>query len=671
MRSLTRFKVRQSKTFTVCRKKEAQTSWFFCTIRANFSICIFCNKSNAYYFGMYRFTQALLSMNTTDISKLRNIAIIAHVDHGKTTLVDKLLQQSGTLESRGEQEERVMDSNDIEKERGITILAKNTAINWNDYRINIVDTPGHADFGGEVERVMSMADSVLLLVDAQEGPMPQTRFVTQKAFAQGLKPIVVINKIDKPGARPDWVMDQVFDLFDNLGATDEQLDFQVVYASALNGWASLDADAPTDDMTPLFQTIVDQVAAPDADVNGGFQMQISQLDYNSYVGVIGVGRVSRGSVKPNQQVTVVTADGKTRNGKVGLVYGYLGLERHEVDAANAGDIIAITGLGELKISDTICDVNAVEALPPLSVDEPTVTMTFQVNTSPFAGKEGKYVTSRNILERLNDELVHNVALRVEEMADPDKFRVSGRGELHLGILIENMRREGYELAVSRPEVILKEENGETQEPYETLTIDCEEQHQGSIMEQLGLRKAEMTDMSPDGKGRVRIDFVIPSRCLIGFQTEFMTMTSGSGLLYHTFDHYGPYKGGIIGKRKNGVLIANANGKALTNALFNLQERGRLFIGHGVEVYEGMVIGIHSRDNDLTVNALKGKQLTNVRASGTDEAQTLVPPIKMSLEQALEFIDDDELVEVTPESIRIRKKLLTENERKRASRAPKS
>jgi GTP-binding protein len=610
-------------------------------------------------------------MNTTDISKLRNIAIIAHVDHGKTTLVDKLLQQSGTLESRGEQEERVMDSNDIEKERGITILAKNTAINWNDYRINIVDTPGHADFGGEVERVMSMADSVLLLVDAQEGPMPQTRFVTQKAFAQGLKPIVVINKIDKPGARPDWVMDQVFDLFDNLGATDEQLDFQVVYASALNGWASLDADTKEDDMTALFQTIVDQVSPPDADIDGAFQMQISQLDYNSYVGVIGVGRVKRGSVKPNQQVTVVTADGQKRNGKVGLVYGYLGLARHEVESAHAGDIIAITGLGELKISDTICDVNTVEALPPLSVDEPTVTMTFQVNTSPFAGKEGKYVTSRNILERLKDELVHNVALRVEETQDPDKFRVSGRGELHLGILIENMRREGYELAVSRPEVILKEVDGATQEPYETLTVDCEEQHQGSIMEQLGLRKAEMTDMSPDGKGRVRIDFIIPSRGLIGFQTEFMTMTSGSGLLYHTFDHYGPYKGGIIGKRKNGVLIANANGKALTNALFNLQERGRLFIGHGVEVYEGMVIGIHSRDNDLTVNALKGKQLTNVRASGTDEAQTLVPPIRMSLEQALEFIDDDELVEVTPESIRIRKKLLTENERKRASRAPKS
>ena len=563
-----------------------------------------------------------------------------------------------------------MDSNDIEKERGITILAKNTAINWNDYRINIVDTPGHADFGGEVERVMSMADSVLLLVDAQEGPMPQTRFVTQKAFAQGLKPIVVINKIDKPGARPDWVMDQVFDLFDNLGASDDQLDFQVVYASALNGWASLDADEPAEDMTALFQTIVDQVSPPDADIEGALQMQISQLDYNSYVGVIGVGRIKRGSVKLNQQVTIVGADGKKRNGKVGLVYGYLGLQRHEVEYATAGDIIAISGLGELKISDTICDVNTVEALPALTVDEPTVTMTFQVNTSPFAGKEGKYVTSRNILERLQDELVHNVALRVEETSDPDKFRVSGRGELHLGILIENMRREGYELAVSRPEVIIKEEDGQLMEPFETLTIDCEEQHQGSIMEQLGLRKAEMTDMSPDGKGRVRIDFMIPSRGLIGFQTDFMTLTSGSGLLYHTFDHYGPHKGGVIGKRKNGVLIANANGKALTNALFNLQERGRLFIGHGVEVYEGMVIGIHSRDNDLTVNALKGKQLTNVRASGTDEAQTLVPPVKMSLEQALEFIDEDELVEVTPESIRIRKKLLTENDRKRASRAPK-
>ena len=606
-------------------------------------------------------------MNKTDISKLRNIAIIAHVDHGKTTLVDKLLQQSGTLEDRGVAQERVMDSNDIEKERGITILAKNTAINWKDYRINIVDTPGHADFGGEVERVMSMADSVLLLVDAQEGPMPQTRFVTQKAFAQGLKPIVVINKIDKPGARPDWVMDQVFDLFDNLGATDEQLDFEVVYASALNGWASNESDVQNEDMTSLFQTIVDKVEAPAANSDGSFQMQISQLDYNSYVGVIGVGRITRGTVKANQQVTIVGADGKKRNGKVGSILGYLGLERLDVDSASAGDIIAITGLGELKISDTICDINEVEALPALSVDEPTVTMTFQVNTSPFSGKEGKYVTSRNILERLHNELVHNVALRVEETEDPDKFRVSGRGELHLGILIENMRREGYELAVSRPEVILKDVDGVTHEPYETLTIDCEDEHQGSIMEQLGIRKAEMKDMSPDGKGRVRLDFIIPSRGLIGFQTEFMTMTSGSGLLYHTFDHYGPHKGGNIGQRKNGVLIANAAGKALTNALFNLQERGRLFIGHGVEVYEGMVIGIHSRDNDLTVNALKGKQLTNVRASGTDEAQTLVPPIVMTLEQALEFIDDDELVEVTPESIRLRKKLLTENERKRASR----
>ncbi|MGA4604565.1 translational GTPase TypA [Pseudoalteromonas maricaloris] len=604
------------------------------------------------------------------IEKLRNIAIIAHVDHGKTTLVDKLLEQSGTLQQRGGNEERVMDSNDLERERGITILAKNTAIKWNDYRINIVDTPGHADFGGEVERVLSMADSVLLLVDAQEGPMPQTRFVTQKAFAQGLKPIVVINKIDKPGARPDWVMDQVFDLFDNLGATDEQLDFKVIYASAINGWATLDLDEPSDNMEPMFQAIVDEVEAPNADPDGPFQMQISQLDYNSYVGVIGVGRIKRGSVKPNQQVTIVGADGKTRNGKVGQVLGYLGLDRHEVEQATAGDIIAITGLGELKISDTICCQNNVEALPPLSVDEPTVTMTFSVNTSPFSGQEGKYVTSRNILERLEAELVHNVALRVEETDNPDSFRVSGRGELHLGILIENMRREGYEIAVSRPEVILREVDGQLEEPYETVTIDCQDEHQGSIMEQLGLRKAEMTDMSPDGKGRVRMDFMMPARGLIGFQTEFMTLTSGSGLMYHTFSHYGPHKGGNIGQRKNGVLIANAAGKALTNALFNLQERGRLFIGHGVEVYEGMIIGIHSRDNDLTVNALKGKQLTNVRAAGTDEAQNLVPPIVMSLEQALEFIDDDELVEVTPESIRIRKKLLTESERKRASRQAK-
>ncbi|BCK16288.1 GTP-binding protein TypA/BipA [Vibrio cholerae] len=609
-------------------------------------------------------------MTTPQIEKLRNIAIIAHVDHGKTTLVDKLLQQSGTLESRGDVEERVMDSNDIEKERGITILAKNTAINWNDYRINIVDTPGHADFGGEVERIMSMVDSVLLIVDAVDGPMPQTRFVTQKAFAHGLKPIVVINKIDRPGARPDWVMDQVFDLFDNLGATDEQLDFQVVYASALNGWATLVEGETGENMEPLFQAIVDNVAAPQVDLDGPLQMQISQLDYSSYVGVIGVGRIKRGKVKPNQQVTVISADGKKRNGKIGTVLGYLGLQRSETDQATAGDIVAVTGLGELKISDTICDVNALEALPPLSVDEPTVTMTFQVNTSPFAGKEGKFVTSRNILERLEKELVHNVALRVEQTEDPDKFRVSGRGELHLSILIENMRREGFELAVSRPEVILKHEDGQLMEPFETVTIDVQEEHQGGIMEKIGMRKGELKDMSPDGKGRIRMDFVMPSRGLIGFQTEFMTLTSGSGLLYHSFDHYGPHKGGVIGQRVNGVLVSNGTGKALTNALFNLQERGRMFIGHGVEVYEGMVIGIHSRDNDLTVNPLKGKQLTNVRASGTDDAQVLTPPIIMSLEQALEFIDDDELVEVTPVSIRIRKRFLTENDRKRASRDAK-
>lgn len=602
------------------------------------------------------------------LENLRNIAIIAHVDHGKTTLVDKLLQQSGTLDRTSEGQERIMDSNDLERERGITILAKNTAIRWNDYRINIVDTPGHADFGGEVERVLSMVDSVLLLVDAVDGPMPQTRFVTQKAFAQGLKPIVVINKVDRPGARPDWVMDQVFDLFDNLGATDEQLDFKVVYASALNGWATLDQDVPSENMEPLFQAIVDNVEAPKGDVDGAFQMQISQLDYNSYVGVIGIGRITRGRVKTNQQVTIVSSNGKPRTGKVGQVLGYLGLSRTEVTDAQAGDIIAITGLGELKISDTICDNSAVEALPPLSVDEPTVNMTFQVNTSPFAGKEGKFVTSRNILERLNQELVHNVALRVEETEDPDKFRVSGRGELHLSILIENMRREGYELAVSRPEVILRTVDGELQEPFETVTVDVEEAHQGSVMEQLGLRKGEMTNMTPDGKGRVRLDFIIPSRGLIGFQTEFLTMTSGTGLLYHTFDHYGPHKGGSIGERQNGVLISNATGKALTFALFGLQDRGRLFIGHATEVYEGQVIGIHSRSNDLTVNCLKGKQLTNMRASGTDEAQVLTPPIRMTLEQALEFIDNDELVEITPKAIRIRKKLLTEMDRKRAGRA---
>lgn len=606
----------------------------------------------------------------SDLSRLRNIAIIAHVDHGKTTLVDKLLEQSGTLGERSEAQERMMDSNDLEKERGITILAKNTAIKWNDYRINILDTPGHADFGGEVERVLSMADSVLLLVDAVDGPMPQTRFVTQKAFEHGLNPIVVINKIDRPGSRPDWVMDQVFDLFDNLGATDEQLDFPVVYASALQGWASLEEGETGTEMTPLFETIVEKVECPTGDTEGDLQMQISQLDYSSYVGVIGVGRVTRGTVKPNQQVTVVGADGTTRNGKVGQVLGYLGLERFETESGTVGDIVAITGLGELKISDTICAQTNPEALPPLSVDEPTVTMTFQVNTSPFAGLEGKYVTSRNILERLEKELVHNVALRVEQTEDPDKFKVSGRGELHLGILIENMRREGYELAVSRPEVIIKEVDGVLMEPYENLTVDVEEEHQGSVMEKLGLRKAELTNMVPDGKGRIRMDFTIPSRGLIGFQTEFMTLTSGSGLLYHTFDKFDAHKGGEIGQRINGVLISNSAGKALTNALFNLQERGRLFAKHGDEVYEGQVIGIHSRNNDLTVNCLKGKQLTNVRAAGTDDAQVLTPPIVYTLEQALEFIDNDELVEVTPQSIRIRKKLLTESERKRASRAPK-
>ena len=609
-------------------------------------------------------------MSNQSIDNLRNIAIIAHVDHGKTTLVDKLLQQSGTLEGRGEAEERVMDSNDIEKERGITILAKNTAINWNDYRINIVDTPGHADFGGEVERIMSMVDSVLLIVDAVDGPMPQTRFVTQKAFAYGLKPIVVINKIDRPGARPEWVMDQIFDLFDNLGATDEQLDFTTVYASALNGWATMEEGEVGENMEPLFQAVVDNVAAPFVDVDGPLQMQISQLDYSSYVGVIGVARIARGTVAPNQQVTIIGADGTKRNGKVGTVLGYLGLERYEVTEAKAGDIIAITGLGELKISDTICDVNTVEALPALSVDEPTVTMTFQVNTSPFAGKEGKYVTSRNILERLQKELVHNVALRVEETESPDRFRVSGRGELHLSILIENMRREGYELAVSRPEVIIKEEDGKLMEPFEIVTIDVIEEHQGSVMEKIGIRKGELKDMAPDGKGRVRMDFMMPSRGLIGFQTEFLTMTSGSGLIYHTFDHYGPHKGGTIGQRANGVLISNGTGKAVTYSLFNLQERGRLFAEHGDEVYEGQIIGMHNRANDLTINCLRGKQLTNVRASGTDEAQTLSPAVKYTLEQALEFIDDDELVEVTPESIRIRKKLLTENDRKRAGRGGK-
>ena len=611
-------------------------------------------------------------MQKLDISKLRNIAIIAHVDHGKTTLVDKLLQQSGTLgETRGDADERVMDSNDIEKERGITILAKNTAINWNDYRINIVDTPGHADFGGEVERVLSMVDSVLLVVDAFDGPMPQTRFVTQKAFAHGLKPIVVINKVDRPGARPDWVVDQVFDLFVNLGATDEQLDFPIIYASALNGVAGVEHEELAPDMTPLFEAIVKHVEPPKVELDAPFQMQISQLDYNNYVGVIGIGRVKRGSIKPNQSVTIIDADGNSRNGKVGQVLGHLGLERYEAQEAFAGDIIALTGLGELNISDTICDINNPEALPALTVDEPTVTMFFCVNTSPFCGQEGKFVTSRQILERLNKELVHNVALRVEETENPDEFRVSGRGELHLSVLIENMRREGYELAVSRPKVIYKEENGKKQEPFEQVTIDIEEQHQGAVMEALGIRKGEVKDMIPDGKGRTRLEYVIPSRGLIGFRNEFMTMTSGTGLLYSSFSHYDDVKPGEIGQRKNGVLISNATGKALAYALFGLQERGKLMIDHGVDVYEGQIIGIHSRSNDLTVNCLQGKKLTNMRASGKDDAIVLTTPVRMSLEQALEFIDDDELVEVTPHSVRIRKRLLTETDRKRASRTTTS
>jgi GTP-binding protein len=605
---------------------------------------------------------------TDTIRRLRNIAIIAHVDHGKTTLVDKLLRQSGTLESRGELEERVMDSNDIEKERGITILAKNTAITWNDWRINIVDTPGHADFGGEVERVLSMVDSVLLLVDAVDGPMPQTRFVTNKALQRGLRPIVVINKVDRPGARPDWVVDQTFELFDRLGATDEQLDFPVIYASALEGWATSDLDKPSEDMSELFQTIVDHVPAPDVDLDGPLQLQVSALSYSSYVGVIGIGRVQRGRIKRNTRVSVIDTAGKVRSGRLLQILGFHGLEKIEVEEAEAGAIIAFTGLEELHISDTICDPEKVEALPPLVVDEPTITMTFQVNDSPFAGREGKYVTSRNIAERLDEELIHNVALRVEQTGDSNKFKVSGRGELHLSILIENMRREGYELAISRPEVILKTIDGEVCEPWESLTVDVEEEFQGAVMEKLGERRGELRDMVPDGRGRVRLDYNIPSRGLIGFRSEFMATTSGNGLIYHTFDRYAPRVNATIGGRHNGVLVSMATGKALAYALFNLQERGRLFVGHAAEIYEGMIVGIHSRDNDLVVNPLKAKQLTNIRAAGTDEALVLVTPIQTTLEYALEFINDDELVEVTPKSIRIRKKLLLEHERKKASRA---
>jgi len=602
------------------------------------------------------------------ISQLRNIAIIAHVDHGKTTLVDCLLGQSGTLDRKNAGAERVMDSSDQERERGITILAKNTSIKWNDYRINIVDTPGHADFGGEVERVLSMVDSVLLLVDAVDGPMPQTRFVTSKAFERGLNPIVVVNKVDRPGARPDWVVDQVFDLFDTLGATEEQLDFPIIYTSAINGIAGEDHEAMADDMTPLFQAVVDKVHSPQVNSDGPLQMQISALDYSSYTGVIGVGRITRGVMKPNTPVTIVDRQGGTRNGRILQVMGYHGLDRNDVDQAEAGDIVCVTGIEVLNISDTLCATTTPEALPPLSVDEPTVSMTFQVNDSPFAGLEGKYVTSRNIKERLERELIHNVALRVEPGDSADKFKVSGRGELHLSVLIENMRREGFELGVSRPEVIQKIINGVVSEPYETLVIDCEDQHQGGVMEELGMRRAELKNVVPDGHGRIRLEFIVPARGLIGFRSLFMTLTSGSGIMTHIFDHYGPVAKSELGNRNNGVLVSMVKGKTLAYALFTLQDRGRLFTPPNVDVYEGQIVGLHSRNNDLVVNPTKAKQLTNVRASGTDEALTLTPRIVHTLEQALEFIEDDELVEVTPNSIRLRKKLLLEHERKRAARS---
>ena len=589
------------------------------------------------------------------VKNLRNIAIIAHVDHGKTTLVDRLLQQSGTLDRKSMTTERIMDSNDQERERGITILAKNTSIEWNGHRINIVDTPGHADFGGEVERVLSMVDSVLLLVDAVEGPMPQTRFVTQKAFDQGLNPILVINKVDRPGARPDWVLDQVFDLFDRLGGTDEQLDFPVIYASALNGVAGLDDQNLADDMTPLLNLIIDKVSSPEVNDEGPTQMQISALDYNSYVGVIGVGRIKRGKMKPNMQVIVAGTDGSKKKARVLQVMGYKGLERVDVKEAQAGDIVCITGIDKLNISDTICDPESVEILPPLSVDEPTVSMTFQVNDSPFAGREGRYISSRNLKERLEQELKHNVALRVKPGDSPDKFIVSGRGELHLSVLIENMRRENYEVGVSRPEVIQKEINGEIHEPFEQIVIDIEEQHQGSIMEEMGLRRADLQNTEPDGKGRLKLDFIAPSRGMIGFRSNFLTLTNGTGILTSVFDHYGPAKVGEVAKRQNGVLVSMISGKTLAYSLFNLQERGRMFVGHGNEVYKGQIVGLHSRDNDLPVNPTKAKQLTNVRAAGTDENLILTPHIQHTLEQALEFVEDDELVEVTPKSIRLRKR----------------
>lgn len=602
------------------------------------------------------------------IEKIRNIAIIAHVDHGKTTLVDKLLQQSGTLSVRAAPVERLMDSNDLEKERGITILAKNTAIERNGYTINIVDTPGHADFGGEVERILSMVDSVLLLVDAVDGPMPQTRFVTQKAFAQKLNPIVVINKIDRPGARPEWVINQVFDLFDKLGATDEQLDFPIVYTSALEGYALLHLDDPKGDMSPLFETIIGKVAPPDVNIDGPLQMQISSLDYSSYVGTIGIGRISRGKMQSKSPVVIIDPEGKTRTGRILQILGFKGLDRVERETAHAGDIIAVTGIEGLHISDTLCDPATPEALPPLTVDEPTISMTFQVNTSPFAGKDGKFVTSRKLRERLQLELLRNVALRVEDTEDPDKFKVSGRGELHLGILIETMRREGYELAISRPEVILKTEGDQQFEPFEALVVDIEETHLGTIMEKLGQRKGDMKDMQPDGHGRVRLNYVIPTRGLIGFQGEFLTATSGTGLLYHLFDHYGPLLSAQFKSRRQGVLIANSDGVSRGYALWSLQERGKLFIGPQTDVYEGMIVGLHTRENDLVVNVTKEKQLTNMRASGTDENIVLTPPIRLTLEQSMEIIDDDELVEVTPNFLRLRKKNLKEHERKKANRS---
>ena len=602
-------------------------------------------------------------------SKLRNIAIVAHVDHGKTTLVDRLLQQSGTLDRKSQGAERIMDSNDQERERGITILAKNTAIEWQGYRINIVDTPGHADFGGEVERVLSMVDSVLLLVDAVDGPMPQTRFVTSKAFAQGLKPIVVVNKIDRPGARPDWVVDQVFDLFHRLGATEEQLDFPVIYASALNGIAGLDYSALAADMTPLFEMIVERVPPPPVDAAGPFQMQISALDYDSYVGVIGIGRIARGTLKAGQQIVVAAADGSQRRARILEVKGYLGLARIDTPQAAAGDIVCVTGVDGLGISDTLCDPAQVEPLPLLAVDEPTVSMTFQVNDSPFAGQDGKFVTSRNLRERLDQELIHNVALRVEPGDSPDRFRVSGRGELHLSVLIETMRREGYELGVSRPEVIQKVIDGELCEPFEQVVIDIEEGHQGPVMEEMGRRKGDLRDMVPDGRGRVRLEYRVPSRGMIGFRTEFLTLTSGTGILTSTFEAYDRVRPGVASVRQNGVLVSMIRGKTLAYALFNLQERGRLFLGHGEEVYEGQIVGIHSRGNDLPVNPTKAKQLTNIRASGTDDALILTPPIRLTLEQALEFIAEDELVEVTPHHLRLRKKLLREQDRKRARTGP--